>query len=213
MPGYAKEGLLHCHLSWHVALLALELGQLARAWDVYAADVHPGGAWGPPLNVATDAPAFLWRSELAGEARRPDLWRDVRQFVGDSFPKTGLAFTDVHRAVACAATADAAGLERLVGEMRERIAAGKQPAGQVVATLAEAFGAFAVSDWNGAISLFEQALAETVRIGGSRAQRDLVTHTLVAAYLRAGRADDARQMIVRRIERRPAVNVAGFGVH
>lgn len=213
MPGYAKEGLLHCHLSWHVALLALELGHLARAWDVYGADVHPGGAWGPPLNVATDAPAFLWRSELAGQARRPELWRDVHQFVGKSYPKAGLAFTDVHRAVACAATGDAAELERLIGDMRERLAAGKQPAGQVVATLAEAFGAFAGSDWNGAISLFEQALAETVRIGGSRAQRDLVAHTMVAAYLRAGRADDARQMIVRRIERRPAVNVAGFGAH
>ena len=213
MPGYAKEGLMHCHLSWHVTLLALELGQLARAWDVYAADVHPGGAWGPPLNVATDAPSFLWRSELAGQLRRPELWRDVNQFVGNSFPKAALAFTDVHHAVACAATGDAAGLERLIGEMREQLAASKQPAGQVVATLAEAFGAFARSDWNGAIALFEQALPETVRIGGSRAQRDLVEHTMVAAYLRAGRADDARRMIVRRIERRPAVNVAGFGAH
>ena len=95
----------------------------------------------------------------------------------------------------------------------ERLAAGKQPAGQVVATLAEAFGAFGRSDWNGAISLFEQALPETVRIGGSRAQRDLVALTMVAAYLRAGRADDARKMIVQRIERRSAVNVAGFGAH
>ena len=61
--------------------------------------------------------------------------------------------------------------------------------------------------------MFEQALPETVRIGGSRAQRDLVAYTMVAAYLRAGRADDARQMIERRIERRPAVNVAGFSAH
>ena len=212
MPGYAKEGLMHCHLSWHVTLLALELGQLARAWEVYAADVHPGGAWGPPLNVATDASSFLWRSELAGQPRRPELWRDVHQFAGKSFPNAGLAFTDVHRAVACAATGDAAELEQLIRETRDRLTTGKQPAGPVVATLAAAFGAFARSDWNGAISLFEQALPETVRIGGSRAQRDLVAYTLVAAYLKAGRADDARQMIVRQTERRPAVNVAGFGV-
>jgi hypothetical protein len=137
----------------------------------------------------------------------------VHQFVGESFPNSGLAFTDVHRAVACAATGDTAGLERLIGEMRERLAAGKQPAGQVVATLAGAFGAFARGVWNGAISLFEQALPETVRIGGSRAQRDLIDHTLVAAYLRAGRADDARQMIARRIERNPTVNVVALGAH
>jgi tetratricopeptide (TPR) repeat protein len=213
MPGFAKEGLLHCHLSWHVALLALELGKLERAWEVYRADVHPGGAWGPPINVATDATAFLWRSELAGHARRPELWCEVHDFVGKSFPKAGLAFADVHRAVACAATGDSAGLERLIGELRERLVAGKLPAGEVVARLAEAFGAFARSDWDGAILLFEQALPETVRIGGSRAQRDLVEHTMVAAYLKAGRADDARQMIARRIERRPAVNVAGFAAH
>ncbi len=211
MPDYAKAGVLHCHISWHATLLALDLGELARAWEIYAADVHPGGAWGPPLNVATDAPAFLWRSELAGQPRRPELWCDVHRFVGESFPQVGVAFADVHRAVACAATGDAAGLERLVTELRERLAAGKQPAGEVVVTLAEAFGAFARSDWEGAIALLERALPQTVRIGGSRAQRDLVDHTLVAAYLKAGRAEEARRMIARRVERRAVVNVSGFG--
>ena len=213
MPGFAKEGLLNCHLSWHVALLALELGEFERAWQVYRADVHPGGAWGPPLNVATDSPAFLWRSELAGQPRRPELWREVHDFVGTSFPKAGLAFADVHRAVACSATGDSAGLEQLVNELRERLTAGKLPAGEVIVKLTEAFGAFARSEWDGAIRLFEQALPSTVRMGGSRAQRDLVEYTLVAAYLKAGKADDARRMIARRIGRRHAVNVSGFGAH
>jgi tetratricopeptide (TPR) repeat protein len=211
MPGFDKQGLLHCHLSWHTALLALDLGRIERAWEVYRADVHPGGAWGPAINVATDTSAFLWRSELAGQVRRPELWRAVREYIGKSFPKASLAFADVHHAVACAASGDSAGLEQLVGELRERLSAGKLPAGEVVTTLAEAFGAFARSDWDNAITLFEQSLPQTVRIGGSRAQRDLVEHTLVAAYLKAGRADAARQMIARRVERRPAVNVAGFG--
>jgi hypothetical protein len=83
--------------------------------------------------VATDAPAFLWRSELAGQARRPELWREVHGFAGSSFPKAGIVFADVHRAVACGATGDSAGLEQLAGELRERLAAGKLPAGQVVA--------------------------------------------------------------------------------
>ena len=66
LPTYPREGLMHCHISWHVALFALMLGDTERAWQVYQAQVHPGGAWGPALNVATDAPAFLWRAELAG---------------------------------------------------------------------------------------------------------------------------------------------------
>lgn len=210
MAGFDKQGLLHCHLSWHVALVALELGRFDKAWEVYRANVHPGGAWGPPINVATDASAFLWRAELAGEPRRPDLWHEVHAFVGASFPKARLAFADVHRAVACAATGDNAGLERLREELRAGVAAGPIVAGDVVALLAEGFGAFARGDWDASIRAFEQALPRTVRIGGSRAQRDLIELTLVAAYLRAERGEDARKLIARRIDRRPAVNVAGF---
>ncbi len=210
MRGYAKEDLMHCHLSWHAALLALELGKTERAWEVYRADVHPGGAWGPPINVASDAPAFLWRAELAGQRRQPALWREVHDYVGRSYPKAGVTFIDVHHALTCAASGDAEGIEHLVSALRERLAAGALAAGEVVPTLAEAFRAYAGGELELAIGLLERALPEAVRIGGSRAQRDLVEHTLIAAYLRAGRADDARTLIAGRAERRPAVNVAGF---
>jgi hypothetical protein len=47
-----------------------------------------------------------------------------------------------------------------------------------------------------------------VRVGGSWAQRDLFEHTLLAAYLRAGRAADAQALLRRRVDRRPSVPVA-----
>jgi tetratricopeptide (TPR) repeat protein len=212
LPGYDRRGLLHCHVSWHVALTALSLGKLERAWAAYRAGVHPGGSWGPPINVVSDAAAFLWRTELAGGERRPALWHDVHDYALKSFPKGGLAFADVHVALACIADGDSAALERLTGELRERIAAGKAPTGSVVPTIAEGFGAYAKGDWNGAISAFERALPETVRIGGSRAQRDLVEHTLIAAYLKAGRPADAQALVARRTDRRATVGVAGFAV-
>jgi tetratricopeptide (TPR) repeat protein len=210
MPGLDKRSLLHCHLSWHVALTALSLGKTERAWEAYRAGVHPGGSWGPPINVVSDTAAFLWRAELASEPRRPDLWREVRDYTLKSFPKAGVPFADAHSVVACVANGDFEGLERLVGEMRDRIAAGKYPPGAVVATIAEGFGAYARNDWNAAIRHFEQALPETVRIGGSRAQRDFVEHTLLAAYLRAGRAEDARRLVAKRTDRRAMVPIAGF---
>ena len=210
MPGLDKRSLLHCHLSWHVALTALSLGKVERAWEAYRSGVHPGGSWGPPINVVSDTAAFLWRSELAGEPRRPDLWREVRDYTLKSFPKAGVPFADAHSVVACVANGDFETLERLVGEMRDRVAAGKYPPGAVVATIAEGFGAYARSDWNAAIRHFEQALPETVRIGGSRAQRDLVEHTLLAAYLTAGRPEDARRLVAKRTDRRATVPIAGF---
>jgi hypothetical protein len=80
-----------------------------------------------------------------------------------------------------------------------------------VPALADAFGAYAKGDWSTAIRRLEQALPETVRIGGSRAQRDLVEFTLIAAYLKAGRPGNARALIERRADRRATVGVAGFG--
>ena len=198
MPGYPKEGVMHCHLSWHVALFALAVGDRDRAWQAYRAGVHPGGSWGPPLNAVSDSASFLWRAELAGEPRQPDLWREARDYALACFPKAGVPFADVHTAIACVASGDFAALEKLAGEMKARLEAGKLAPGRVVPALAEGFSAYAKEDWNEAIRWLEQALPETVRIGGSRAQRDLVEKTLAAAYLKAQRPEDARRLIARR---------------
>ena len=210
LAAYPREGLMHCHISWHVALFALTVGDAARAWAIYEAQVHPGGAWGPPLNVATDAPAFLWRAELAGHGRRAPLWREVGDYAVKSFPKAGIAFVDVHRALACVATDDRNGLAGIVAELEQRAAAGRSPTGDVVPRLAAGLAAYGRGDWAAAIAGLEPALAETVRIGGSRAQRDLVENTLLAAYLKDGRAADANRLVAARAERRPSVPIVGL---
>ncbi|HKI65542.1 MAG TPA: tetratricopeptide repeat protein [Burkholderiales bacterium] len=194
MPAYPRQGLMHCHLSWHVALAALALGDRERAWRAYREGVHPvGGAWGPPLNVATDAPSFLWRAELAGEPHHGALWSEARDYALQNFPKAGVPFADVHVALACAASGDGENLERVIRQLREREAAGRLPPGPVVPKLAEAFAAYARSDLSRAIELLEAALPETVRIGGSRAQRDVVEFTLRAACVQAGRTPPERR--------------------
>lgn len=181
LPGYAKEGLLHCHISWHIALWQLELGDYETAKRTYLQGVHPGAAWGPPINVLTDAAAFLWRAELAGQKRERILWKEVSAYGSKSFPAAGLAFADVHRALAYAATGDEPALQSMLQELRERAEAGKLLAGPIVPHLAEAFDAFARTDYARAIALIEPHLAEHERIGGSRAQRRLIELTLEAA--------------------------------
>ncbi len=198
MPGYDRQGLLHCHLSWHVAIAALTLGHAGPAWAAYRQAVHPGGSWGPPLNVVSDAVSFLWRAELAGEARRAGDWREVSDYAQRTFPKAGVAFADVHRALGLAASGDVAGLGDLIRELRERVATGRLPAGSVVPQLAEGFGAFAAGEWTRAAELLGKALPEAVRIGGSRAQRDIVVRTLAAARGRSGQQDAARAALAGR---------------
>lgn len=210
ITGYAREGLMHCHISWHIAMSALILGRSDEAWRVYRSGVHPGGSWGPAVNVVTDGPAFLWRAELAGQPRAAELWREIDAHSRKSFPRVGIAFVDFHKLLAAIAVDDREALGRMIGEIEERVASGRYPAGGVVPLLARGLAAFEKGDWSAAIEQLQAARAETVRIGGSRAQRDVVDCTLLAAFLRAGREDAARAMIAARSDRHPSNPVAGL---
>ena len=121
-----------------------------------------------------------------------------------------MPFADVHVALAAAGAGDATALAALAEALREHEAAGRQPAGPVVRALAEAFGAFARADYAGTIERLAPFVDEHVRIGGSRAQRDLVEHTLLAAYLRAGRKSDVETMLARRPARHTLVPITGL---
>ncbi|MGE0153648.1 MAG: tetratricopeptide repeat protein [Reyranellaceae bacterium] len=210
LPTYPRQGPMHCHISWHMALSLLVLGDAARAWEIYRAQVHPGAAWGPALNVATDAPSFLWRAALAGQELPPGSWREVHDYVHKTFPKPGIAFVDVHRALTAIATGDGDGLAALVAELQRRAGAGQSATGDVVPRIVTGLAAYGRGDWPGAIAALEPVRSEVVRIGGSRAQRDLVENTLLAAYLKDGRAAQARQLLAARTDRRPSVAVAGL---
>ena len=116
----------------------------------------------------------------------------------------------MHRALAAVAAGDRDGIAAYVAELEQRAASGRSPAGDVVPRLASGLAAYGDGDWAKAISVLEPALAETVRIGGSRAQRDLIENTLLAAYLKAGRDADARRLLAAHTDRRPSVPVAGL---
>ena len=210
LPRYPREGLMHCHISWHMALSHLVLGDAESAWSIYRSQVHPGAAWGPALNVATDAPSFLWRAELAGQKPQPELCREVYAYVRQAFPKAGIFFVDVHRALAAIATGDDDGVLALVAELERRAGAGQSPTGDVVPRIARGLHAYARGDWANAIAILDSVLLETVRIGGSRAQRDLVSNTLLAAHLKAGQAAQAHRLLAGLADRRPSLAVAGL---
>jgi hypothetical protein len=208
LPTYPHGGTLHCHLWWHVALFAIVRSDFDRAWDAYCKWIAPGASWGPPMNTLTDATSLLWRAELAGPPREPGRWAAVHAYAQSAFPRIGVAFADVHVALAAAGAGDTTALQGLSDRLREHEAGGRQAAGPVVAALAEAFGAFAGGDYAATIRRLAPLIDEHVRIGGSRAQRDLVEHTLLAAYLRAGHAPEAERMLARRPARRALVPVA-----
>jgi hypothetical protein len=179
LKNYPREGLMHCHLNWHVALWSLELGDTARARQVFADMVAPGAAWGPPLNVLTDSASFLLRDELLGGKRDPVLWSAVADCAKAFFPQPGLAFADAHCAIAHAMTGDSQALDTLRG-------GAKGPAADMLVELVCAFDAFARGDHRAVLRHLEPLMPVHERIGGSHAQRDLLEYLVEVSRQRAG---------------------------
>jgi len=202
---YPRAGQLHCHLSWHLALFELALGRPTRAWELYLDSIRPGATLSPPFPTLADSASFLWRSELAGEDRRAECWTEVSGFARRAFPRIGLAFADAHCALAFAAAGDTEALERWIAELRRADAEGRLLAGSVLPIAAEGLGAFVRGNYDRAVELLAPVAERFVRIGGSRAQRDLFENTLLAAYWRSGRAAAAAALLERRLDRRPTV--------
>jgi len=176
---------------------------------VYRDAIAPGRSLGPPINTLTDSASLLWRAELAGQPRDSGEWCRVRDYVLRTFPAPGVAFADVHSALAFAGAGDAAALDRLQQELEARARSGRLPAGPVVPALAAAFAAGVNGDWTAVVPRLAPHLDEHERIGGSRAQRDVVEYTLLRAYLETGRMAEAGALVRRAHSRGVRAPVAG----
>jgi hypothetical protein len=61
--------------------------------------------------------------------------------------------------------------------------------------LAGGFAAFERGDFSGAIEALAPLAGQNERVGGSRAQHDLIDFTLLRAYLNANRLSEARHLL------------------
>jgi hypothetical protein len=191
MADYPRDGMMHCHNHWHLALWSMETGRHDEAWRIYDTALRPGAAWGPQINVATDGPAFLLRAEMAGQPRKPELWRELGDYATKWFARPGLSFVDMHTVLAYAMAGDK---EKIAGFMDNPRGA----AGDMVPPMARGFSAFAAGDYKHAADELEPLLDTHERLGGSRAQRDLLEYTVAAAKLRGGNKNEARSFIEKR---------------
>src|ERR1700736_5784093 len=210
LTDYPRNGLLYSHLSWHLALGELEAGDAAAASrrfrDAFAPDVHSG----PPRGKLNDAVSFLWRWELAGHPRDTEAWRKIHDFADSAFPRAGAAFSDMHIALAQAVAGDDTALEARTRQVDELARQGRYPSGPCVPAVSRVFAAFERRDFSTAIDALEPIAGELERIGGSRAQLDLVEFTLLKAYVGADRLDDARRMLSVRHRGSSSLPVAGL---
>ncbi len=206
---YPRDGFFHGHLSWHLSLCEIQAGNWAIASQLYrdalALDRHSGG----PQQKISDGAAFLWRSELAGHPRDTAAWRALYEYADSALPRPGNGLADLHVILPQAVIGDDAALDARARRMEELAREGRYPSGSYLPALAHGFAAFERGDFSAAIEALAPLAGQNERIGGSRAQHDLIEFTLLRAYLSANRLDEVRRLISARRPGASGIPVAG----
>ena len=210
LTSYPRDESFYGHLSWHLSLFEIQAANWAQATrtyhDAFALGRHSGG----PQQKMWDGASFLWRSELAGQPRDAASWRALYDYAKSALPQPGSGLADLHVILAQAVMGDDAGLAARAGQMEELAREGRYPSGSYLSALARGFAAFEHRDFSGAITALAPLAGDNERIGGSRAQHDLIDFTLLRACINANRLEEARRLLA---ARRPgAVGVPVLGV-
>jgi hypothetical protein len=108
-------------------------------------------------------------------------------------------------ALLAAMTENWSALEARIADLEARRHQGKLPAGSVVPDICRAARAFAETNYRTCAEILEPASTEVVRIGGSHAQREMIEDTLLIALMKSGEAAKARDLLDRRLHRRPSM--------
>jgi tetratricopeptide (TPR) repeat protein len=209
LPTYPRDGFFYGHLSWHYTLCELQAGNWHEALRLYqeaiALDRHSGG----PQQKMSDGAAFLWRSELAGYPRDTAAWRAMHDYARTALPRPGSGLADLHVILAQAVMGDGDALDVRANQIEDLARDGRYPSGSYLPALSRGFAAFERRNFSAAIDALAPLAGQSERIGGSRAQHDLIEFTLLKAYLEADRPEDARRLLSSRRPGASGVPVEG----
>jgi tetratricopeptide (TPR) repeat protein len=203
---WAPDNGFAFHNFWHLALFCMDAARHGDALELFDRHVHPGPA--SYLLSLVDATALLWRLRLEGIEVGDRCERVANDWQAQLDGEAGFyAFNDVHAAMAFAMTDRDALLRELFARMHK--AASQADANAPVMRdiglpLATGLAAFARGRYADAIAKIEPVRDEAYRFGGSHAQRDLLTLTLIESAIRNGDATRARHYIAERIVHKPA---------
>ena len=205
---YPRAGGLHCHLSWHRALIALQLGDFDTVHRIYATAIAPKVSQAIPMLTYIDAAALAFRAALVGADFAPQLLADIAAFDADHF-KTGIAFLDLHRGLLRLLRDDGGGLDELHAEV---VAMAESHQGrQTLAALLDAARQVVAGDPPGAAAVLSHHHADFARLGGSSAQRDLLVDWEIAAAKNVSNEDLAHRVAsTRQSKRAPHLGDAWF---
>ena len=206
LGGYDRRGPFGVHLSWHQALFLLAIGRPESAAALYEIAIRPS-VIKKNLGSLADAASLMWRMKIYGDGQ-PGPWEEVREIAMPAAEKPGPAFRDAHAALTFAGGGFSERMNDLLHGLTRAAQNGGRAADlarEVTLPLAQGIRAFAESDYQNAADQFDGIAEQLPRIGGSHAQREVFEDTILEARIRAGRFDEAQNMLHNRLKRRTSV--------
>ncbi len=194
------------HNWWHLALYHIEHEDFDAALALYDEQILPTDS-DVSLQLC-DASALLWRLHLQG-VEVSQRWNQVANLWST---KTALengyyAFNDMHAVLAFVGAGReeeaAAVLAAVKSTARENVGVTAMMANDVGIAACSAMIAFGQQRYSDAIEKLLPVRTIANRFGGSHAQRDILTQTLIESAIRGGNAGLANSLIRERIVHKP----------
>ncbi|MFT5658547.1 MAG: tetratricopeptide (TPR) repeat protein [Gammaproteobacteria bacterium] len=200
---WAYEGnFFAIHNWWHLAMYHIDLAHYDRVLELYDGPIR-GQKSGAVLDLV-DAASMLWRLYLAGQDVSVERWSEVADcwmnYVDDGI----YAFNDLHVMMGLAASGRFDAANSLITSM-QKLAEGPDTTHKLALRgiglpACRGFLAFALGNYAEAVDHLLPVRYRAFNFGGSHAQRDVLSWTVIEAMLRAGQFDRARAVLNERLE-------------
>lgn len=200
---WAPDNGFAYHNWWHLALFHLEQGENDRALELYDTVVRPERS-----EIALemlDASALLWRLHLRG-VDVGNRWRELADCYEPLAEDAYYVFNDFHAMMAFVADGRRKAAQKLLAALDQRVTEGGTNAYMtryVGLPLCRALAAFGDAEFETAAYTLMRIRHNAQRFGGSHAQRDVLTLTLIEAVLRGGQPRLARALLAERSSLKP----------
>ena len=179
LPCYPDTALMWGHLNWHGALAELALEREDAAVQRCLGPVMDYLRRGAPFMGLADAPSLLWRLGLRGVSGLP--WSQAATHAEQNFPRGSNAFGEIHLAMLAAAFADIGALE--AGRERlDRLASEGHMGAPAAIAWSHGLQALIERRAGDAEAHFAACEADSVRVGGSKAQRSIIGDTRIGKH-------------------------------
>ena len=203
---WAKDSFFQVHNWWHFALYLLDQERYSEALDLHDAKIGPGTGM---LDII-DASALLWRLHLQG-VDTGDRWPVLASSWEPHIEDRWYGFNDTHAMMAFAASGRQDLAHRLLSTLEATAATASENGATTRAVslpVARALLAFCHGKYGAAVELLLPLRLIATQGGGSHAQRDLITQTLIRSAEFSGQSKLALALLNERVALRPHSHMA-----